>query len=110
MQITVTGQQVDLRESLRDYVKARLGNGVGKYFDGAIEGHVVFSREGPMVRTQIQVHVGRGMAWESHADNADISSSFTSAVDHLEKQLSRHKRTRRDHKRPGNGNLGKPKG
>ena len=110
MQITVTGQHVDLRESLRDYVKSRLGSGVGKYFDGAIEGHVVFSREGPMYRTQIQVRVGRGMAWESHADNTDISSSFSSAVDHLEKQLRRHKRKLRDHKRPGDGNPGKPKG
>ncbi len=99
MQITITGQQVKVGEALRDYAQARLGEGVGKYFDGAIEGHVAFSREGPLLRTQIQVRVGKGMTWESHAEAADINISFNSAVDHLEKQLRRYKRKRREHSR-----------
>ena len=99
MQITVTGQQVDVGQALREYVQTRLGNGVGKYFFGAIVGHVAFSREGAMYRTDIQVRIGRGMAWVSRADNADIHLSFNSAVDHLEKRLRRHKRKLRDHNR-----------
>ena len=97
MQITITGQQVQVGEALREYAQTRLGNGVGKYFDGAIVGHVAFSREGPLFRTQIQVRIGKGMAWESHAEAADINVSFNSAVDHIEKQLRRDKRKRRDH-------------
>jgi len=99
VRITVTGQQVQVGEALRDYAQTRLGEGVGKYFDGAIEGHVAFSREGPLMRTQIQVRVGKGMMWESHAEAADINVSFSSAVDHLEKQLRRYKRKRREHSR-----------
>lgn len=99
MQITVTGQQIDVGQALRAYVQTRLGDGVGKYFDGAMEGHVSFSREGPLFRTDIQVRVGRGMAWVSGADDADIHASFNAAVDHLEKQIRRHKRKRRGHGR-----------
>ena len=99
MQITVTGRQINVAETLRDYVQTRLGSGVGKYFDGAMVGHIAFSREGPLYRTDIQVRVGRGMAWESHAENADIQISFNSAVEHLEKRLRRHKRKRRDYNR-----------
>ncbi len=99
MQITVTGQQIDVGRALHDHVRERLGDGVDKYFDDAIEGHVAFSREGPRFRTHIQVHVGRGMTWESQADHADIHISFNEAVAHIEKQLRRHKRKRRDHAR-----------
>jgi ribosomal subunit interface protein len=99
MQITITGQQVQVGEALREYARTRLGEGVGKYFDGAIVGHVAFSREGPLLHTHIQVRIGRGMTWESHAEASDIKLSFSSAVDHIEKQLRRHKRKRRGHTR-----------
>lgn len=103
MKITVTGQQIDVGKALRDHVQDRLVNGVGKYFDHAIDGHVAFSREGPMVRTLIQVHIGKGVARESSAQNADIHISFNVAVEHLEKQLRRQKRKMRDHHKSGDG-------
>jgi len=99
MHITVTGHQIDVGRALCDHVQERLGDGVEKYFDGAIEAHVAFSREGPNIRTHIQVHVGRGMAWEGQADHADIHISFSEAVVHIEKQLRRYKRKLRDHAR-----------
>lgn len=99
MQITVTGHQIDVGRALCDHVQERLGDGVEKYFDSAIEAHVAFSREGPNFRTHIQVHVGRGMAWEGQADHADIRISFSEAVEHIEKQLRRYKRKLRDHAR-----------
>ncbi|MFQ5785698.1 MAG: ribosome hibernation-promoting factor, HPF/YfiA family [Alphaproteobacteria bacterium] len=103
MQITVTGQQIDVGETLREHATRRLGEGVEKYFDQAMVGHVVFSRDGSRYRTHIQVRVGKGMAWESQADNADIRLSLNEAVERLEKQLRRHKRKLRDHNKGGDG-------
>ena len=103
MQITVTGHQIDVGDALRDRVESRLSDGVGKYFESAIDGHVGFSHEGPLYRTHIRVHVGKGMIWESHADHADIEFSFNAAFAHLEKQLRRHKRKRRGHHQTGDG-------
>ncbi len=101
MQVTVTGKQIDVGEALRDHVRARLGDGVNKYFDHAIDGHVAFSREGSSYRTHIQVRVGKGLMWESHAEHSDIHLSFNAAVEHLEKQLRRHKRKLRGHHKSG---------
>ncbi len=98
MKITVTGHQIDVGEALRGYAEARLVESVRKYFDQAIDGHVVFSHDGPEYRTQIKVHVGKSMLWESHAANADIRQSFNDAIEHLEKQLRRRKRKLRDYR------------
>ncbi len=110
MQITVTGQQIDVGDALRGRVEERLSNGVSKYFDHAIDAHVAFSHEGAMFRTQIRVHVGKGLEWESHADETDIFASFGAAVEHLEKQLRRHKRKLRGHHKGGDGELVADKG
>ena len=97
MQITVTGHQIDVGDALRDHVQTRLNGRVAKYFDQGIVGHVAFSHEGPLFRTHIRVKVGKGLSWESTADNADIYTSFNEATEHLDKQLRRRKRKLRDH-------------
>ena len=99
MQISVSGQQIDVGEALRRHVEKRIDGSVTKYFDNAIDAQVVFSREGSRFRTHVRVHVGKDMEWESHADGKDIHTSFNAAVEHIEKQLRRHKRKKRDHHR-----------
>ncbi len=99
MQISVSGQQIDVGEALRSHVEKRIASSVTKYFDNAINAHVVFSHEGSRFRTHVRVHVGKGMEWEGHADEMDIRASFNAAVEHIEKQLRRHKRKKRDHHR-----------
>ena len=99
MQISVSGQQIDVGEALRSYVQRRIVGSVTKYFDNAINAHVVFSHEGSQFRTDVRVHVGKGMEWESSADEIDNHTSFKAALEHIEKQLRRHKRKKRDHHR-----------
>ena len=99
MQISVTGQQIDIGEALRSYVEKRITGSVAKYFDHAIDAQVVFSHEGALFRTHVRVHVGKSMEWEGQADDADIHLSFSAALEHTEKQLRRHKRKKRDHHR-----------
>ncbi|MFP6741246.1 MAG: ribosome-associated translation inhibitor RaiA [Alphaproteobacteria bacterium] len=103
MKIKVIGQQIDVGDSLRAHVSDRLENGVKKYFDHAIDAQVSFTHEGALFRTHIRVHVGKSLEWESHADDADIHTSFNAAAEHLEKQLRRHKRKIRDHHKGGDG-------
>ncbi len=99
MQISVTGQQIDVGEALRHHVERRIVSSVTKYFDNAIDAQVVFSHEGSRFRTHVRVHVGKGMEWESHAEENDIHASFNAALEHIEKQLRRYKRKKRDHHR-----------
>ena len=43
----------------------------------------------------------KGLEWESHADDADIHTSFNAAAEHVEKQIRRQKRKIRDHHKGG---------
>ena len=97
MHLTVTGKQVDVGDVLRQHVEAALETLLGKYFRTAIEAHVVFSREGHLVRVEISLHVGRGIVTNSSATASDHHLAFDAAAERLAKQLRRSKRRLRDH-------------
>ncbi len=99
MQISVTGRQIDVGDALRGRVETNLADSVVKYFDHAIEGNVVFSREAQGVRVDISVHVGRGIMVQGHSQAENAHTAFDSALDRIAKRLRRHKRRLRDHHR-----------
>lgn len=101
MQLTVTGKQVDVGEALRRHVEASLDSLLGKYFRTAIEAHAVFTREAHLIRTDLSLHVGRGIIVKSGAAATDYYPAFDAAAERLGKQLRRYKRRLRDyHARP----------
>ncbi len=99
MQISVTGRQLDVGDALRQRVEANLADSVVKYFDHAIEGNIVFSREAQGVRVDISVHVGRGIMVQGHGRAENAHTAFDGALDRIAKRLRRHKRRLRDHHR-----------
>jgi ribosomal subunit interface protein len=84
MKILISGKHLDLDERFRSKVEKRIDAGISKYFDAAIEAHVVVSREGSEFRTDCPVHVGSGIAAQSHAVAAELHSSFDAAAERLE--------------------------
>ena len=106
MQISITGKQMDVGDALRSHTEGTLPTTVEKYFGNAMEGHVVFSRDGPLFRADISVHVGRGIVVQGQAAHADPHAAFDSASERIGKQLRRHKRRLRNHhNRVKDGNL-----
>lgn len=99
MQVSVSGKQIDVGNTLRDHVEHRLADAVAKYFDHAIEASVVFSREASHLRADISVHVGRGILVQGHARADNPYNAFDSASERIAKRLRRHKRRLRDHHR-----------
>ena len=90
---------MDVGERLRRHVEARLNDGVAKYFDHALDSHVVFEPEGPLVRADISVHVGRGIQVQGHGSAEDAQNAFDLAMERIAKRLRRNKRRLRDHHR-----------
>jgi len=104
MQLQVSGKQIDVGGALRQHVEERLNAGVAKYFDRAIDAHVVFSREAHQFRADCTVHVGHGISAQAEAEAVDAYGAFDAAADRLEKQLRRAKRRLRNHHTvPGTG-------
>jgi ribosomal subunit interface protein len=101
MQVSVSGQQIDIGDALRAHVAERLGSGVGKYFDNSIEAAVGFAREGHGYRSTTSVHVHAGLTLYSEGSAGDIYASFDKAAERLEKQLRRYKARLKDHKGKG---------
>lgn len=97
MQVLVTGKQIDVGDSLRGHVMATTIAVVERYFDRAIEAHVVFCRERHLILSDISVHAGRGLLVQCHGESSDAYAAFDSAVERLDKQLRRYKRRLRNH-------------
>jgi len=99
MQITVSGKQVDLSDSLRVRVSSQMDTIAGKYFDHALEAHVTFSRARSFFTCDINVHAGRGLQLRGEGEAADANTAFDDAAEHIAKRLRRYRRRVNDHHR-----------
>ena len=97
MNLTITGKQIELGEALRTHVTERLHAAVSKYYDRAVEGQVIFSREAHLFAAELSVHVGTGISATAKAEDVEIYACANAAIEKLEKQLRRDKRKRRNH-------------
>ena len=97
MQLTVTGKGVDVGDALRHRVETSLGSILGKYFGSAIEAHAVFTRERHLIRSDLAIHIGRGIVVNSAGSANEFYAVFDGAAERLAKQLRRYKRRLRDY-------------
>ena len=97
MQISITGNKIDIGESLTAHIEDGLESAVSKYFGNAIDGSVVLAREGHKFRADVTVHIGRGIQVRAGETADDAYAAFDIAAAHLAKRLRRHKRRLRDH-------------
>ena len=99
MQITVSGKQVDLSDSLRTRVAQQLDTIAGKYFDHALEAQVTFSRARSFFTCDINLHAGRGLMLRGEGEAGDANSAFDDAAEHIAKRLRRYRRRVNEHSR-----------
>src|SRR5215469_6431179 len=97
MQLTVTGKQIDTGAELRRHVETSLDAILGKYFKTAIEAHVVFSKEAHLSRTEVSIHIGRGIVVNAGTSGNETYAAFDAAAERIAKQMRRYKRRLRDH-------------
>jgi len=97
MQLTVTGKQVQVGDALRRHIESSLDAILGKYFKTAIEAHVALAKEAHRCRSEISLHIGRGIDVNAGAEAGEVSPAFAAAAERIAKQLRRYKRRLRDH-------------
>ena len=101
MQLSITGKQTEIGEALRHHIEGSLGSILDKYFKTAIEAHVIVSKEAHLSRTEISIHIGRGIVVNARAAASEAYLAFDAAAERLAKQLRRYKRRLRDHHAKG---------
>lgn len=100
MQISVSGQSIDIGAALNEYVSERMERSVTKYFKDAIFGNVVFSKQGHLFKAKVYVNEGTktGIKIKAEGESGDVHAAFDSAAERVEKQLRRYHRYITNHK------------
>lgn len=99
MNVTVQGKQLDVGDALKTHVAEKLGDLNTKFFNRAIDGNVIFSREGHgFYRAHITIHIGKDIMVQSHATEDDPYLSFDVASGKIARQMRRYKNRLRDHR------------
>ena len=98
MQITLTGHQIDLGASWREYAEEAITGLVKKYFEKATEATVCVSHEGSDFKTEITVRPGTGLFISSSGQAADAYGALDEALRKMGRQLKKYKNKMVEHK------------
>jgi ribosomal subunit interface protein len=108
MSLRVSGQNLDIGETLRTRVEARVADTLAKYFDGQYFGHVTVARDGSAFRTDCVLHLTTGMTLEATGTAHDAYASFDQMASRIERRLRRYKHKLKDHSPSPNGREAAP--
>ena len=95
MQIDVTGHQIDLTTSLKDYVHEKLRR-LERHYDHITQVHVVLYIEKLKHQAEATVHVA-GSELFANAEAADMYAAIDQLSAKLDRQVIKHKEKAVDH-------------
>ncbi len=98
MSFRISGKNLDVGDALRQRVRDRVAEAMGKYFDGGYSGHVTLAREGFGFRTECAIHLDSKITLHAEGMAADAYASADQAAMRIEKRLRRYHRRLKDHR------------
>jgi putative sigma-54 modulation protein len=105
MNLQITGHQVEITPSIREYVISKLER-INRHFEQVIDVNVIMSVQKLDQKIEVTVHLsGKDIHVESH--DADMYAAIDGLVDKLDRQIIKHKekfqegRHAASHKRTG---------
>ncbi len=97
MQTQVTGKKIEVSAALRKQAEDKIQDVCKKYELSPLETSVTFSRNGPMVRCDVEMHLGRGVYVRAYHDTDEAYVCLEQAIETFEKRLRRYKKKLIDH-------------
>ena len=97
MTIKVTGKNIDLGESLREYALNRVDTALDKFSGRSLSGQISVEKNHAGFFTHCAIHLASGLDVQSTGNGADAYGSVDSAMERLEKRLRRYKRRLKSH-------------
>jgi ribosomal subunit interface protein len=98
MSFRISGKNLDVGEALRERIGGRIGEALGKYFDGGYSGHATVEREGSGFRTECAVHLDSKVTLRAVGSAPDAYASADQAALRVEKRLRRYHRRLKEHR------------
>ena len=97
MQINVTGQHLEITDSLRDYVVTKLAK-LERHIDTVTNVHVILSVEKLRQKAEATIHIN-GANLFADAEDENMYAAIDALTDKLDRQVKKHKEKRSDHHR-----------
>jgi len=98
MPFRVSGKNLDLGDALRERIRNRIAETVGKYFDGGYSGHVTLAKDGFGFRTECALHLDSKVTLRAEGMAPDAYASADQAAARIEKRLRRYHRRLKEHR------------
>ena len=96
MNVTVTGQHMEVTPAIRQYVVDKLER-IGRHFDDVIDVSVVLNVEKLRQHIEANIHV-KGQDLFAETTHEDMYAAIDGLVDILDRQVIRHKEKRSEHR------------
>ncbi len=97
MNLSVTGQHIDVTDPLKDYVQEKM-NKLERHFDNLTDIHVILSVE--KLRQQAEAVLDlAGSRIHAEAEEHDMYAAIDALTDKLDRQVIKHKEKLKDHHR-----------
>lgn len=103
MSLRISGKHMEIGDAFRVRIEGRIGEAVGKYFDGGYAGHATIEKSGSRFTADCMVRLDTGIALQATGQAQDPQLAFDIAADRVEKRLRRYKRRLKSHAPAGSG-------
>lgn len=97
MQISVSGQHLEITDSLREYVVTKFAK-LERHFDKVTNIHAILSVEKLRQKAEATVHIN-GADLFADAENENMYAAIDALTDKLDRQIKKHKEKRSNHHR-----------
>lgn len=95
MQLSVTGQQIDVTDSLKNYVSSKIEK-IERHFDLVSDVHCILKVEKLRHTAEATISVNGGKIFADSTEE-DMYAAIDSLVDKLDRQVRKHKEKLVDH-------------
>ena len=92
MSLQVTGKNIEVGDSFKEYVGDKLDDAIEKYVGQHLAAHIRVEKERGRFHTNCSVRLGSGLMLEAAGEGTDAYARADAAFEHLEKRLRRYKR------------------
>lgn len=97
MSLRISGKHMEIGDAFRFKIEGRIGEAIGKYFDGGYAGRVTVEKSGSRFSADCLVHLDTGISLQAAGQAQDPQLAFDAAAERIEKRLRRYKRRLKAH-------------
>lgn len=100
MKLEISGHQVAIGRSFRDYIAGKLQDKIKRFFGNVISVQVMIGKSGNFFSSEIIINEGIGhRILKADAIASDVHSAFDESLHKMKAQLSKHKQQRLESRR-----------